>query len=549
MRWFRLCAMALALVATDSCSFVLSTNKTQCSTTADCVAHGFTGYVCGSLGVCVAQGGCSTNADCVNANMGAPFYCRKDNRTCIQLQTSDGRCVPLAEPDIILDDNTVWFGVETSASIPPLHNFALAADFARKEWNTVSLGLPPVGPGGKPRKLALEFCDDYPPANKADEVAPFWIQMGIPVIIGITSSQQTLDVAQQFTNPNGIMVMGITASSPLVSGIQPHDLIWRVRPSDAGFGLLQAAYVPAYLEPEVRSQLSLPSTTPIKVAEISNAGASPAAIAGVVDANLTFNGGKTEMQNGSNYLGVQFLDPADPNNANTAMASMLNAVAQVVAFQPHIIIGIGLGEFPTGILQPIEQMWTAPYKPLWIIDDVPFSQASLPTVVGTNADLRHRLRGAEYDLHNPRHDAFLSAFNMSTPPPVGATEEGDAPGFSYDAFYVVAYAAAALGSKPITGANLAMSLTQLNAATTIVDVGDTNLGPALASLASGQLFHVRGVTGDLNFNQTHDVAVNYETSCLTVDTSGNASVPQGSGLSYNPTTNMFSGMETSMNCP
>src|SRR5438552_812889 len=82
-----LVALAAWLTSLSSCSLALDKDPDQCQTTQDCLAKGFTGLVCSDQHVCAKQGGCATNQECIDANSGAPYYCRQDNRTCIPLKT------------------------------------------------------------------------------------------------------------------------------------------------------------------------------------------------------------------------------------------------------------------------------------------------------------------------------------------------------------------------------------------------------------------------------------------------------------------------------
>lgn len=73
--------------------------------TARCGEPAFAGLLCGLGGVCVAEGGCHSNAECVSAHNNEPWICNKETRTCANLQLDLGadagtsaKCTPYFKP-------------------------------------------------------------------------------------------------------------------------------------------------------------------------------------------------------------------------------------------------------------------------------------------------------------------------------------------------------------------------------------------------------------------------------------------------------------------
>jgi hypothetical protein len=147
-----------ALTADTACSFINNSDAFQCQTQADCKARGadFARTLCNERHVCVTDGACLTNQECIDANAGAPFICRKDTRSCVSLTSED--CILLAEPNDIADDHTIWVGSLWPYLVPkdlPDQEFGIvqvnSMNLARRELSKIGNGLPPTAVG-KPRR-------------------------------------------------------------------------------------------------------------------------------------------------------------------------------------------------------------------------------------------------------------------------------------------------------------------------------------------------------------------------------------------------------------
>ncbi len=93
-----------------------------------------------------------------------------------------------------------------------------------------------------------------------------------------------------------------------------------------------------------------------------------------------------------------------------------------------------------------------------------------------------------------------------------ATEGTFAP---YDSFYLLAYATAALGERPITGLGLASAIGRLLPPGEPVEVGPAGIYGVLATLAAGKNIVLEGTTTTLDFNQeTGDAPATLSLCCL-----------------------------------
>jgi hypothetical protein len=112
-------------------------------------------------------------------------------------------------------------------------------------------------------------------------------------------------------------------------------------------------------------------------------------------------------------------------------------------------------------------------------------------------------------------------------------ERTNAPQPSYDAFYVLAYAAYAIGASDVTGPALSRAIGRLLPPGRRVDVGPRGIYDAFATLRSGGKIDLNGAIGALDFDPaTGEAPVDYAILCCAVDDHGRASSMVESGLVY-----------------
>jgi hypothetical protein len=217
-----------------------------------------------------------------------------------------------------------------------------------------------------------------------------------------------------------------------------------------------------------------------------------------------------------------------------------DAVADAVgAFAPHIIVEAGAHPafFPA-----VERRWpqSLPFRPRYVVGtalmDKPFVD-----LVAERPEARKRLFGVEISTTNPSLAKFVVRYNELFPLKTTAAEATTAP---YDAFYLLAYAAIAVGDAPLTGKALARALTtRLLPPGEPIDVGPAGIYPALKALASGKSVDLRGAQTSLDFDpETGDATADFAVYC--VDTARKA--PVESGLLFDAKTGRFRG---TLRCP
>jgi branched-chain amino acid transport system substrate-binding protein len=120
-------------------------------------------------------------------------------------------------------------------------------------------------------------------------------------------------------------------------------------------------------------------------------------------------------------------------------------------------------------------------------------------------------------------------------------------GTTYDAFYLFAYAATALGGEPLTGQNLSRAIHRLMPPGEPVDVGPSSILKAFQALRAGRSIDLGGATTTLDFDvETGDAPADIAVFCAAKPDPHGAYAPVESGVFYDPRTKQLSG---SMHCP
>lgn len=532
----------------SACTFIVDSNGDQCSNSADCAAKGpaFAGLVCTERRVC-ERVPCTSNDECIARNGGEPSICRQVDRVCAKLFSEDCKAF-LGDPTDLHDDNTVWFGTllpiigdDASTGIPNQNGIELA----RRDFKVAANGLPPLSAAGKRRPIAFVSCND---AADAERAARHLVNdVKVPAIIGPAFSGITIKVATNVTIPGGVLIISGSATSPYITKLDDKGLVWRTAPPDTVQSVAIGLLLSSKVEPDLRDTTTgvLKGSDQLRLAVANKGDAYGTGLAGALGEKLQFNGGKSATANGSNYLQSDYGDPGDP--ANTKPDEKYAAtVKAILAFKPHVIIIAGTGEGVTKIFDPIEKGWAASgasYKPRWILADggqVP----ELWNLVGSNNELRKRILGTVPGTTSPLYDAFALRYKSTF-------TDGTAPdqytAAFYDATYVLVYATAFNGTKPLTGQNLNESLKHLVPPGVAIDVGQAGISAAFTTLGQGKNIDYTGASGPLDFDTaTGEAESDIQIWCVDDGGTGKAIGFKNSTAFYNATTHKLQG---TVSCP
>ena len=311
--------------------------------------------------------------------------------------------------------------------------------------------------------------------------------------------------------------------------------MWRTSPSDTFQAAAIVQYV-AQLEPIIRAARELEANEPIRVALVYQGTTYGLGLYDTLAQSLTINGRLAfDDANRSVFMTNNYGDPSDPSLPLQAEG----AVGAILAHRPHLVINLCTNEGVTQILKPVEDRWATENPgvpgPRWVLGD----GGKIPELweyIDSNDDLRKRVTGTVpgsistlFSNFERKYDA--RGFNDGTSPAVLG------PAGSYDAVYLLAYAAVSLGAQPLNGPNLAAAMANLvpGAGINKVDVGANNIRSTFNALSAGGKIDFEGGSGPLDFDLgTGEAPSDIQIWCMPADgPSHKASSAQSSGLYLN----------------
>jgi hypothetical protein len=521
MRVLRHSALLLAIAgigyAGGACALSTDSTSSQCRSQEDCLSRGseFADTTCSEERICVnlkvERRGCVTNQECLAQNGGAPFTCRKEDGKCVGLLTAE--CPYLyADGDDLADDNTVFVGNITTIDA----NSTLteqAVQLARFEIKRAG-GLVPQKPDGPRRPLVVVSCNAEP--NTVGVGTALEVQraldhlhktLRVPMRLGPLTTGPTAAGAQASIDRKSLMLT--RNGSPDLTRLADQDLIFRVGFSDTATTviiprLVDEQIVPAMIDAGMLGASEQPRIALVISAEQSRTGEALTA-AGFNRPFQTFNyGAATDFVNNPNPQAV-----------------ITKTVIDVRNYQPHLIIyalppsGVGLA------FTPINAGWPSSVPRPFQISVVP-TFAGAPLVTAVNAIADDTVRSRLYALFPAAPDfvpadAELLQANLKLRFP--ELTANTAPQFvrnAYDAMYIFAYAAAAIGDQPLTGVNLTAGVRRVADASGGVphNWGPQNYSAIIATLGTGQNVSYRGVDGPYSFDANGERPAHTEVHCV-----------------------------------
>lgn len=531
---------ALSVVAAASaisCSFIVDRTTDQCSTNGDCEA--FAGTTC-QEGLCVGSAASScTNAQC-QADNGEHWVCNHAKGTCAPLLSDE--CTAVDGDDS--DDSALLIGsieptVDEGAGVEGSTGKILenATRLAINEFRTNSNGLPPAPGSTATRPIVLISCNDQSSGDVAAKAAKHLAEAGVPAIIGSAYSGVTLKMATAGTIPSGMIAISPSATSASITNLSDKGLLWRTSPSDV-FQAEAVVQYSAQIEAEGNSVDPPLYASGLKYLVLHKEDAYGAGLAAAVEQKLQINGKPAlDASNMSSfYKRLPYGDPDDPTVKPTKYEEV---TAAAIAWEPDVVLIVGTGEVADPLVKQIEAGWASGVKrPLYVLTDGGIVTQLWENVVGSNDDLRKRIRGTVPGTNNPLFLSFSGNFSAAYPK-VSANVFGAAG--AYDSVYLLAYATVSLGDAPITGASLAGAMSKL------VDgdpskVGGANINAAFQALQAGKNINFEGASGPLDFDlATGEAPSDIQIWCMPKSGAGVAQSSTFSGLYYDAATGALTG--------
>lgn len=518
--------------------------RSSCTADADCGSDGVkcTGGKCVPGG---SAGACAVNADC--KSKGAYFVCRKNacvslvNDLCTTVHSTKEK-----DADAYLDDTALFLG-----SILPTNGGA-DAPYGKLVEDSIKLAIDDFGkvdgiPGltaGTNRPIVLVGCNDGPNEDQtADAAKHLAEELEIPAIIGYAFSGNTIQVANDVTIKDGVVLISPSATSAQITNLNDNDLVWRTAPSD---NVQAQALTLYYADVEAAVKKKYPGVDPahLKVAIVNHDDAYGAGLGDTLEAQLKFNGkSATDPTNdgcaaSSGPDGTKCYKRVDYGKSNSPDLAKLTDIAN---FAPHVIFLFGFNEGVDLIFPGVEKAWAAPadgHRPFWVFsdggqvaslwathDDPSDPNKSLPADI-TTEDQRSRVSGTVPGVNASSwvpYGTFLSEFTSSTYASDGSPDTVG-PAGAYDILYLLAYSAVMAGDKPVTGANLVKyGLRQMkkDAGLEKVEIDRNKILSAFPLLSAGKAVNVTGKSGPLPFDSHGDLTTaDIQIWCVPAATSG-----------------------------
>jgi serine/threonine-protein kinase len=485
----------------------------------------------------VAPDRCASAAQCAE-RLGEPAVCRKDTGACMKLASDD--CRVSAAPGDAANDATVWIGAMFPLTGDDAKDFGTrefqAVDLARADFAHMLAGANSRPHGGRP--FALLACDDAVDPQRA--LRHLVDDVGVPAVIGFRSSNEAIEAATSTLIPRGVMGVAALNTSPMISSLpRPPGgprMVWRTTFSAAEMALPIAQVVPSVLEPDLRARPgAMQKDEPLRVALLRQDDAAGIGFADVLFRNLRFNG-RSALENESSYREFVYVPGGDA-------AKYDELGRNLVGFAPHVIIDFGGVDPFLAVVERVERGWKAGSPPPRYLRAGTLAP-SVVAYIGASVERRRRFLGLTSESTTATNARFVARYNEAFSQTVTRTFS---PNSSYDAFYLVAYAALALGDGPITGAALSGAVPRLLPPGKAIDVGPSGIFDAMNELASGRNIDLNGATGRLDFDlETGDAPVDLAVLCPDVDAHGVATSVRESGLMYDATSRALRG---TLRCP
>jgi hypothetical protein len=481
-----------------------------------------------------APAACTSSAACAREHGGAPWRCNAARRVCVEIASPDCR-VGVAPGDVERDD-TVWLGglyPLTGDDARDMISETRAFELARRDFADAFRANAPRG-DLHARRVATVTCDEA--KDPARAVRHLVEDVEVPAVVGFRWPASALETVPSVLLPAHALAMVSMSQDPALTRIpEPKGeprLVWRTTLDSSRVAAPIARLIEYELEPGMRAGRK--AGFQMRVAVLR--GGSRAGYLDDLFRTLRFNGA-TALENGDDFR--QYV--IDPAGGDGGVAKVLSDLA---AFAPNVVVVQGVSDFASSLVAPLEAQWDGPDRPTYVTA-MAFGDG-LAAFAGRDASRRRRFLGVTNVSSTMPNAQLVLHYNSVFPgEPVLRT---DAPQPSYDAFYMLAYAALSLpADAPVTGPALSRAFARLGHGGKRVDVGPAGIFDAFEALRSGGDVDLEGAIGSLDFDPaTGEAPIDYAVLCPGVDDHGVAAGFVESGLVFDAGKKAFRGQ---LRCP
>jgi serine/threonine-protein kinase len=465
----------------------------RCAVNQDCEAAGG-GAVCGRAGTCIARRGCGSARECVDRGGGKPAICNKEEGTCVPLETPECRRL-LMEPGDLENDATLWVGAMIAQSGPSGAKYGKLTvqtlDLARHDFASIASGIPGARPGAPARPLAVVLCDDA--GDSRAPIRHLVDAVRVPAVIGFNRSKDVMDFASELFNPRGVLALAALNMSPMLTTIarspEGPRLVYRLANNADAIAGGAAAFVNEVLV----GRLALAPDEPLRVAIVRYDNTNSLALAGKLVSLLRVHD-KSVAQGGAAVRQFTVSPESERPDLGPVRAELLQML-------PHVVVNlIGETAYTDDLLLRFEREWPAGtrHRPFYL-GTMGAGDLSMPGAVklaSQRGEVRRRMFSVDTASVPPNAKLAIHYNEVYS----DKLAPADTIGPVYDAFYVLGFAIAALGDKPVTGPNLARAIPRLRPPGQPIDVEPAAIARAFQLLREGHSIDLAGTTTSRDFD-------------------------------------------------
>lgn len=544
------CLAASLLIVSDGCTQITNTTAVQCLSEAECLERGpdFANTTCSAatktcVPVVQGVGLCSTNVECIARNGGTNSICRKRDKRCVVLQTAECPVIHGSKTEIE-NDKTIFVGLIDPGSAGPLGLlFNTITKFVQEDLALQTTGLPSVDGTPGTRPVVFVSCNEFGAGFEGLQRGARHLvdDVGVPAVVGPVDPENVLRVLAPIFLPNKIMSIApttfLSALNDLPNPIAPTPLIWRPQISDSVLVKVVAPFVKDVAAQKTIDMGIRTAGEPLRVLVLVEGNVQGIALQRRVQDILVFND-KSAVQNSLDmpptYTVSNFGDFNDPTNNSNPTKKITSSLEQVFAFKPHVIVHSANVLTLPRVLGPLEALWPASSgpKPLHVSMNGSWLSERLFKIMATDVTLRSRIfiGLAKPAAGTDRLQTMFLNFKQRFPE-FSTAATNPLVANIYDSAYLMIYALAAVGSKPLTGENIAVAMGRLQPPGTEILTEPDQFAKGFGVLAGGGNVDLVGLSGGLNFDNEGGVQGDAEIQCANV-VNGNLMGFKGSKYSY-----------------
>ena len=433
---------------------------------------------------------CRSHSDCPGATeLATATFCSSKHR-CVALRNED--CAPLTGAE--LDPDAILLGsmFETSGADGPEELARQRAVQLAVEEINLRGGIPARG-RVQPRSLLLIGCDA---SNSVDRAASHLSVLGARAIVGLTDSEQFLQVVRVHALPASMVLLSLAIAPDSVNSLLDADLAWLMALTvEQRTPLLETML--SSLEQRLRQERA----APLKLALMFRYdGAGRAGQSALREHELDGIQLGTPEQHAGRIRIDRYPDSASDTQA---------LVAAYRSFAPDIIVMLGRSDDVTGFITQLERSDALDpedleaVRPHYLLTEAAQS-SSLLEAARARPSLLERVHGVSAtipEVSRPIWEGFQRRYGARFGDALAATPRVAA---AYDAVYALAYAIASIEPEHEVGGRIAQALHWLEppalTAAPVFEVGPESVAMSFGRLTSGERIGVYGAAGELHWD-------------------------------------------------